>query len=98
MARTTSSAKTVERRTPEWRLQDAKARFSELYRQARESGPQRITRHGKEPVVVLREEDYLQLTRTAHGGTLSRFFATSPLAGIELEVKRKREYVRTIEL
>jgi prevent-host-death family protein len=36
-----------------WKLQDAKARFSELVRKAREGEPQRVTMHGKEAVVVV---------------------------------------------
>ena len=36
-----------------WRLQDAKAQFSELVRRAGEKGPQRVTVHGKDAVVVV---------------------------------------------
>jgi prevent-host-death family protein len=36
-----------------WALQDAKARFSELVRKAKTEGPQRITVHGREEVVVI---------------------------------------------
>src|SRR4051794_31489105 len=35
-----------------WKLQDAKARFSELVRRARAGEPQRVTVHGKAAVVV----------------------------------------------
>jgi antitoxin Phd len=41
-----------------WKLQDAKARFSELVRRAREGKPQRVTVHGKEAVVVVDSERY----------------------------------------
>jgi len=30
----------------DWQLQEAKARFSEVFRLARECGPQRVTKHG----------------------------------------------------
>jgi prevent-host-death family protein len=36
-----------------WKLQDAKAQFSELVRRARTGEPQQVTVHGKEAVVVL---------------------------------------------
>jgi prevent-host-death family protein len=36
-----------------WKLQDAKARFSELVRRARDGEPQRVTVHGKEAVAVV---------------------------------------------
>jgi len=35
-----------------WKLQDAKAQFSELVRRARAGEPQHVTLHGKEAVVV----------------------------------------------
>ena len=39
--------------TKTWKLQDAKARFSELVREARKGEPQRVTVHGKDAVVVV---------------------------------------------
>lgn len=42
----------------EWKLQDAKSRFSELVRRAEEEGPQTVTRHGEEVVVVVPVEEY----------------------------------------
>ncbi|MDB5366416.1 MAG: prevent-host-death protein [Rhodospirillales bacterium] len=36
-----------------WRLQDAKARFSEVVRRAREEGPQHVTVRGEDAVVVV---------------------------------------------
>ena len=83
----------------DWQLQEAKARFSELFRRAREAGPQRVTRHGKSSVIVVREEEYLRLARTAtRQGTLAEFFARSPLAGVDLKLTRPRDYGRKIEL
>ena len=35
-----------------WKLQDAKAQFSEVVRRARAGEPQQVTVHGKEAVVV----------------------------------------------
>jgi antitoxin Phd len=45
----------------EWQLQQAKARFSELVQKAIDDGPQTVTRHGKEAVVVLSVEQYRKL-------------------------------------
>lgn len=36
-----------------WKLQDAKARFSEVVRKARAGEPQHVTVHGKEAVMVV---------------------------------------------
>ncbi|HEX5423624.1 MAG TPA: hypothetical protein VFW94_08750 [Candidatus Acidoferrales bacterium] len=45
----------------EWRLADAKNRFSELVTRALSEGPQRVRRH-KETVIVLAELEYAKLT------------------------------------
>ena len=36
-----------------WKLEDAKARFSEVVRRAQSEGPQRVTLRGREAVVVI---------------------------------------------
>jgi antitoxin Phd len=41
-----------------WKLQDAKARFSELVRKARTGAPQTVTVHGKDAVVVVDSERF----------------------------------------
>jgi antitoxin Phd len=48
-----------------WKLEDAKARFSELVRSAQQSGPQHVTVRGREAAVVLSPEDFRRLTRNA---------------------------------
>ena len=44
-----------------WQLHAAKQRFSELVERARRDGPQVVTRHGKETVVVVSVEEYRRL-------------------------------------
>jgi antitoxin Phd len=79
----------------DWQLQEAKARFSELFRRARDSGPQRVTRHGHAAVVVLPAEEYERLANAkAQTGSLAEFFARSPLAGSGLRLRRRRDYGR----
>jgi antitoxin Phd len=83
----------------QWQLQDAKARFSEVFRLARSRGPQRITKHGKEAVVVIPTEQYEQLLRRARQPQrLVEFFAKSPLAGSGIRVERAPDYGRPVEL
>ena len=41
-----------------WQLQEAKQRFSELVRRTLEEGPQVVTRHGEEVVVVVPAKEY----------------------------------------
>ena len=45
-----------------WQLQNAKARFSELVKRAREQGPQHVTIRGEPAVVVVSEEEFARLT------------------------------------
>jgi prevent-host-death family protein len=83
----------------EWQLQDAKARFSEVFRLARERGPQRVTKHGREAVVVLPAEEYARLTESeARKGGLAEFFAASPLRGSGIDLDRPRDFGRDLEL
>jgi antitoxin Phd len=44
-----------------WQLQAAKQRFSELVERARREGPQVVTKHGREAVVVVSVEEYRRL-------------------------------------
>ncbi len=44
-----------------WQLQEAKNKFSQLVEKARKFGPQIVTKHGKEAVVVLSFKDYKEL-------------------------------------
>jgi prevent-host-death family protein len=44
-----------------WRLEDAKARFSEMVRHAREEGPQRVDVRGHDAVVVMSVAEFDRL-------------------------------------
>ena len=44
-----------------WKLEDAKARLSEVVRLATTKGPQMVTVRGKEAAVILAPEQYKQL-------------------------------------
>lgn len=83
----------------DWQLQEAKARFSEVFRLARECGPQRVTKHGRTAVVVLPAEEYERLSRPkARQGSLVQFFSDSPLAGSGIQLDRRRDFGRTVKL
>ncbi len=45
-----------------WKLETAKARLSEVVRQAKDQGPQTITVRGENTAVLLSTDDYLRLT------------------------------------
>jgi antitoxin Phd len=59
----TQARKTPSRRHRDasWKLQDAKARFSELVRRARTEGPQRVTVRGHDAVVVISADEMERL-------------------------------------
>ncbi len=79
-----------------WQLQDAKNRFSEVVNEAERSGPQIVTRRGKETAVVISVEDYRKLSRPKN--SLVEFFVASPLQGVELDLERSRDTGRQVVL
>ena len=82
-----------------WQVQTAKAKFSELFRLARTEGPQRITRQGKEGVVMISDEQYDRLmVKSRHPKSIVQFFRDSPLAGVELDWERDKDQGRDIRL
>ena len=84
---------------PQWQLQAAKARFSELFRKARTEGPQWVTKQGREAVVVLPAEEFERLSaRAQQPESLVEFFAKSPLAKANVNLEREPDYGREIDL
>jgi prevent-host-death family protein len=82
-----------------WQIQTAKARFSEVFRLARTEGPQRITRQGKDGVVMISDDEYQRLVGKSHQpASLVEFFRASPLAGVELDLDRAKDEGREVEL
>jgi antitoxin Phd len=59
-----------------WQLQAAKQHFSELVERARRDGPQMVTKHGKEAVVVVSVEEYHRLR--GGGPNLVEFIRSAP--------------------
>jgi prevent-host-death family protein len=85
-------------RSGKWALQDAKARFSEVVRKAKTEGPQRITVHGREEVVVVSVEEYRRAKGQPTGEALVKLLQASPLRDVDMERARTRSRVRAIEL
>jgi prevent-host-death family protein len=81
-----------------WRLQDAKARLSELVRQAQQRGPQRVTLHGRDAVVVVRADEFDRMRRPISGRDIVDALATSPLADVKFERLTSRSTVRDVNL
>jgi antitoxin Phd len=85
------------RALPAWSLQDAKARFSEVVRQAREQGPQRVTYRGEDAVVVIDVDDLRKLMPTERPRqSLVEFLQESGLA--EIDAVREMDRGRDVAL
>ena len=80
-----------------WKLEDAKARLSEVVRRAESKGPQLVTIRGKEAAVILAPEQYKQLLPRLKGHQpLVRFLRNLDLSGLDLE--REVDTGRNIDL
>jgi prevent-host-death family protein len=79
-------------------LQDAKARFSEFVRLVRSEGPQDVTVHGRDAVVVISAEEFRRLKGGMTGQALIDALQASPHREIEIEPGRAIMPVRDIAL
>jgi prevent-host-death family protein len=86
------------RRSDRWALQDAKARFSELVRRVRSEGPQHVTVHGRDAVVIVTVEDFRRIAGGLSGESLVAVMGASPYRKTEVEPARVRAPVRGITL
>jgi prevent-host-death family protein len=66
-----------------WKLEDAKARFSEVVRLAESGVPQHVSVRGRPAVVILAAGDYARLAPAANSGSLADLFADSPFAHLD---------------
>jgi len=82
-----------------WQLQEAKQRFSELVRRTLEEGPQVVTKHGEEVVVVVSVEEFRRMSRNDEKKMdFKEFLLSAPdLSVLDLE-RPKDDFPRDIEL
>ena len=81
-----------------WLLQDAKARFSELVRKVRSEGPQHVTVHGRDEVVVIAAEEFRRLKGEKTGQALIKAIQASPRREIDLTPARSAMSVRGVKV
>ncbi|MBS0244849.1 MAG: type II toxin-antitoxin system Phd/YefM family antitoxin [Proteobacteria bacterium] len=81
-----------------WLLQDAKARFSELVRRVHSEGPQHVTVHGRDEVVVISAEEFRRLKGERKGDALIEVLQQSPHRDVEIAPTRGAMPVRKVEL
>lgn len=81
-----------------WPLQNAKARFSELVRRAKSEGPQHVTVHGREEVVIITTEEFLRLKGKKTGQDLIDAMQSSPHKDVEIVPVRTVMPIRDVIL
>ena len=81
-----------------WQLQEAKQKFSELVRRTLEEGPQVVTRHGEEVVVVVPVEEFRRMSNDGEKKMdFKEFLMSAPDLSV-LDLERSKELPRDIEL
>ncbi len=78
-----------------WQLQEAKQRFSELVRRTLEEGPQVVTRHGEDVVVVVPAEEFRRMS--GEKPNFKEFLLSGPDLSV-LDLERPKEMPRDVEL
>ena len=80
-----------------WKLEDAKARFSEVVRRAKSEGPQRVSVRGRDAVVVVAVDEFERLQpRTSSPLPFVTFMES--LSGDGLDLTRDPDIGRDVEL
>ena len=84
--------------TGSWPLQTAKARFSELVRRVHSEGPQHVTVHGRDEVVVVSATEFRRLQGVQTGAALISAMQASPHRDIEIAPHHTAMPVRDVVL
>jgi prevent-host-death family protein len=84
--------------TGHWVLQDAKARFSELVRRVHSDGPQRVTVHGRDEVVVISAKEFNRLKGATSGQALIEVLQLAPYKDEMFENISVKARVREVRL
>ena len=77
-----------------WQMQEAKQKLSEVVDRAVEDGPQTITRHGVDVVVVVAIDEYRRLTDSKP--SFAEYLLSGPSFD-DLDLERSKELPRDIE-
>jgi antitoxin Phd len=79
-----------------WQVQEAKQKFSTVVQKAIDEGPQVVTRHGKEVVVVLSKAEYDKLNKNDEVMDFKEFLRSMDLS--ELQLERRKDVWHESEL
>ena len=87
-----------------WAAAQAKARFAELIRKAQTEGPQTVTQHGRDAVVVLSVEEFRKLRSKKPKPGLKEWIQAMPKSDAfadimdEIVAERRKQRPRDIDL
>ena len=76
----------------QWQLQEAKNRFSEIVDESLTHGPQTVTRHGREVVVIVAAEEFRRMKRPK--GSLLACLQVPAKYAVELDISRSPDAPR----
>ena len=77
-----------------WQLQEAKAKFSQLFELALNSGPQIVTRRNRDSVVVLSEAEYNRLTgKSKRPSLIEALLACPKVPGFKIPPRDRNDRV-----
>lgn len=93
-----SASPGAEPRANHWNLQDAEARFSELVRRVHSDGPQHVTVHEWEEVVVISAAEFSRLLGDRSGQSLVAALQSSPCRDLDIAPQRSPMPVRDVVL
>jgi antitoxin Phd len=80
-----------------WQIQEAKQKFSKLIRDTLTKGPQVVTRHGEEVVVVISAKEFERLKGKKR--SLKEFLLSGPdFDDLHQELERIRDLPRPVDL
>ncbi|MBF0410401.1 MAG: type II toxin-antitoxin system Phd/YefM family antitoxin [Candidatus Riflebacteria bacterium] len=79
-----------------WKLQDAKAQFSKVVESALKIGPQYVTRHGQNAVVIIAADEYEGLINPKV--PFNEFLMSFPKISDQSIFERTKDFPRDIEL
>ena len=96
MAKIRKSQKHSRRTKKVWQLQEAKARFSELVNEVEHGEYQIITKNGHEVAIIISKEEFENLQKPKN--TLLDFFSEAPYPEVDLDLERKDDLGREIDL
>lgn len=81
-----------------WRLQDAKARLSEVVRHAQANGPQRVTLHGRDAAVIVSAEEFDRARKPITGLDIVSALQETPLEDVSFDRMSFKAPVRDVSL